>query len=442
MRLAMAALACLVWLALVGATLWRNRARKQPAADADAVLVIHASQTGTAAAMAKATAEALEASARKVALRSLASVTPALLADTGEALFLAATTGEGDPPDDAAAFLSSFAATRPDLSALRYAVLALGDSHYRHFCAFGHALDRLLHDAGAVPIADLVEVDQGDAGALRHWQQNLRLFGASAALPDWEAPSYSRWRLVERELLNPGGPGGPMFRIRLTCDGDVPDWAAGDIAEVYPGPAEDAFAPKPPLPHRDYSLATIPREGELGLVVRLFQDGEGRSGLGSGWLCERAPIGGQVALRIRSNPRFHTPASGMPLVLIGNGTGISSLRAHLKARRPGTSNWLIYGERDPVHDRPFGEELETWLRTGHLARLDRAFSRGPERRYVQQEVLDAAEMLRGWASGGAAILVCGSVVMGECVDAALREVLGSAELDGMLSAGRYSRDIY
>lgn len=442
MRLAMAALACLVWLALVGATLWRHRARKEPAADPGAVLVIHASQTGTAAAMAKATAEALEASGRKVALRSLASVTPALLADTGEALFLAATTGEGDPPDDAAAFLSRFVATRPDLSALRYAVLALGDTHYRHFCAFGHALDRLLHDAGAVPIADLVEVDQGDAGALRHWQQNLRLFGASAALPDWEAPSYSRWRLVGRELLNPDSPGGPMYCIRLTNVADAPDWAAGDIAEVYPGPAEDAFAPKPPLPHRDYSLATIPREGELGLVVRLFQDGEGRSGLGSGWLCERAAIGGQVALRIRSNPRFHTPASGMPLVLIGNGTGISSLRAHLKARRPGTSNWLIYGERDPAYDRPFGEELETWLRSGHLARLDRAFSRGVERRYVQQEVLDAAEMLRGWAFGGAAILVCGSVVMGEGVDAALREVLGSAQLDEMLSAGRYSRDIY
>ncbi len=442
MRLAVAALACLVWFALVGATLWRHRARSEPAADPDSVLVIHASQTGTAAALAKATAAVLEASGRKITLRSLAGITPVMLASAREALFVAATTGEGDPPDDAAAFLTRFAAARPALSGLHYAVLALGDSHYRHFCAFGHALDRLLHDAGAVPIADLVEVDQGDAGALRHWQQNLRLFGASAALPDWEPPNYSRWMLASRELLNPDSPGGAMYRIRLTKAAGAPDWAAGDIAEVYPGPAENAFAPKPPLPHRDYSLATIPQEGELGLIVRLFRDEEGRSGLGSGWLCEQASVGGEVALRIRSNPRFHTPAGDVPLVLIGNGTGISSLRAHLKARLPGTSNWLIYGERDPAHDRPFGEELDSWLRSGHLARLDRAFSRGAERRYVQQEVLDAAEMLRGWASSGAAILVCGSVVMGEGVDVALREVLGSAELDGMLSAGRYSRDIY
>ncbi|KPL66835.1 hypothetical protein SZ64_01195 [Erythrobacter sp. SG61-1L] len=441
-RLVLTALACLAWLALVGVTIWRHRARREAGAEPGAVLVIHASQTGTATALAKASAEALEVSGRKVALRSLASVTPAVLADAGEALFIAATTGEGDAPDDAAAFLSRFAAGKPELSDLRYAVLALGDTHYRHFCAFGHALDRLLHDAGAVPVADLVEVDQGDAGALRHWQQNLRLFGASAALPDWEAPSYSRWTLAGRELLNPGSAGGPMYRIRLTCEGDASAWAAGDIAEIYPGDVEEAFAPKPPLPHRDYSLATIPEEGELGLVVRLFRDEQGRSGLGSGFLCERAEIGSGVALRIRANPRFHTPAPEVPLVLIGNGTGISSLRAHVRARRPGTSNWLIYGERDPVHDRPFAGEIEDWLRLGHLARVDLAFSRARQGHYVQDEVRHAADMLRGWVAGGAAILVCGSVVMGEGVDAALREVLGASEVDALLAAGRYSRDIY
>ena len=442
MRLLLAGLACLGWFALVGGTLWRHRRRKAAPVAPGAVLVIYASQTGTAASLAKATAEALEVSGRSVALRSLAAVTPAMLAEAEEALFIAATTGEGDAPDDAAAFLTRFDAAKPDLSGLHYAVLALGDTHYQHFCAFGHALDRLLHNAGAVPVADLVEVDQGDAGALRHWQQNLRLFGASAALPDWEAPSYTHWVLTGRELLNPGSAGGAMYRITLTREGEMSAWAAGDTAEVYPGSAEEAFLPKPPLPHRDYSLATIPEEGELGLVVRLFRDEQGRSGLGSGFLCERAEIGAGVALRIRSNPRFHTPSSQVPLVLIGNGTGISSLRAHLKAREPGTSNWLIYGERDPAHDLPFAMELDRWVSSGHLARCDRAFSRAVDGGYVQDEVRRAADMLRVWTSGDAAILLCGSVAMGEGVDAALREVLGEEQVDEMLAQGRYSRDIY
>jgi len=442
-RILLAAAACAAWLALIAWTVWRHRKPRAAPVASGAVLVAYASQTGTAAALARATADALEASGRQVALRSFAGLTPAALGEVREALFLAATTGEGDPPDDTTGFLRQMAARQPRFPDLRYALLALGDSHYRNFCAFGRALDTLLRDAGATPAADLVEVDQGDGGALRHWQQNLRLFGASAELPDWEAPRYSRWTLTERELLNPGSPGGPMYRLRLEPEGALPAWSAGDIAEVYPGPAEEALSAAPPLAHRDYSLATIPEEGGIGLVVRLFRDEAGHSGLGSGWLCERAAIGASVALRIRVNPRFHTPGSDLPLVLIGNGTGISALRGHLRARPAGTRNWLIFGERDPAHDRPFADELGDWSATGHLGRHSPVFSRtGGTIRYVQHAVEAEAETLRQWADEGAAILVCGSVTMGEAVDAALREALGAERVNTMQAKARYCRDIY
>ncbi|WEK46575.1 MAG: sulfite reductase subunit alpha [Candidatus Andeanibacterium colombiense] len=442
-RLLIAAAASGAWLTLTGATAWHHRARRAAPLARGTVLVAYASQTGTAAAYAKATANALEASGRQVALTSFARLTPAMLADTDEALFLAATTGEGDPPDDAAGFLRKFSAAPLRLESLRYALLALGDSHYRDFCGFGRALDRLLRDAGAVHAADPVEVDQADPGALRHWQQNLRLFGAAVTLPDWEAPRYSEWKLAERELLNPGSPGGAMFRIRLEPAGELPAWEAGDIAEIYPGLAAEALSAAPALPHRDYSLATIPAEGGAGLVVRLFKDEQGRSGLGSGWLCEDAAPGAAVALRIRSNPRFHTPEAATPLILIGNGTGISSLRGHLVARGGGTRNWLIFGERDPLHDRPFAAELDAWLHDRHLARLQRVFSRaGTGQRYVQHALAAEADLLREWVAAGAVVMVCGSVAMGEAVDEALREALGAGPLDALQDEGRYRRDIY
>lgn len=74
------------------------------------------------------------------------------------------------------------------LGALRYAVLALGDSSYAHFCGFGHRLDDWLRANGAAPLFDLVEVDAGDAAALRHWQHHLGVVTGCTDLPDWQAP--------------------------------------------------------------------------------------------------------------------------------------------------------------------------------------------------------------------------------------------------------------
>lgn len=441
-RMIAAAAAVGAWGLLVAWTAWRHRPRKI-ASGSDAVLVAYASQTGAASGLAQATADALKASGRNVTLLSFARLTPQMLAQTKEALFVASTTGEGDPPDDASTFLQQFATRAPQLDGLRYALLALGDSHYKHFCGFGRALDQLLRDAGASMAAERIEMDQGDAEALGRWQQTLRLFGASDALPDWEAPRYAHWTLAGRELLNAGSPGEALYRISLKPDDATQDWRAGDIAEVYPGPADEAFADAPHLQHRDYSLASIGSEGAADLVVRVHRDANGRIGLGSGWLCERVNVGDAIAMRIRANPRFATPDAAMPAILIGNGSGISALRAHLMARGANTRNWLIYGERDPACDRPYARELDQWAASGHLQRLDRVFSRGESQiRYVQHAVTANADALRNWVNEGAAILVCGSIAMGSDVDAALRDALGPEAMSRLVADERYQRDIY
>src|SRR5690606_28830304 len=87
-----------------------------------------------------------------------------------------------------------------------------------------------------------------------------------------------------------------------------------------------------PLPHREYSIASVPAEGGLRLVLRRMLRPDGSPGIGSGWLCDHARPGGMIDLRIRANPGFHGPDAGTPLVLVGNGTGIAGLRAHLAER--------------------------------------------------------------------------------------------------------------
>ncbi|MGL1133879.1 flavodoxin domain-containing protein, partial [Vibrio parahaemolyticus] len=65
-------------------------------------------------------------------------------------LIVVSTYGEGDPPQPAAGFFEFVEGRKaPKLPGLRFAVLALGDSTYEHYCQAGKRLDRRLEELGA-----------------------------------------------------------------------------------------------------------------------------------------------------------------------------------------------------------------------------------------------------------------------------------------------------
>ena len=483
-----------LYLAACGALLPRRRQRT--ATDTGEPLpwlVAHASQTGFATELAAHTAASLRAAGCEVALHPLSAVDATMLARTRRALFIASTTGEGDPPDPALPFLRDTMAHEPALTQLQYAVLALGDRDYAHFCGFGRHLDQWLRGCGASALFDLTEVDNADPGALRHWQHHLAQAAGAASMPDWTPPRYERWTLAGRRLLNPGSQGGPAFHLLLQPPpGATPTWQPGDIAEIgprnpraavdallsasgldgearvlfgsqtmllrealararlpdangLPGDAQATADALQPLPHREYSIASLPADGALELLVRQMRHDDGRPGLGSGWLCLHAGIGEIIDLRIRANPGFHPPEGDGPLLLVGNGTGIAGLRALLKARAAAGArrNWLLLGERQRAHDAFFGEDIERWQREGVLEHCDLAWSRDSAPRYVQDALRAHAPRLRAWIDEGASVYVCGSLAgMAPGVDAVLREALGGEAVDALRDGGRYRRDVY
>ena len=135
------------------------------------------------------------------------------------------------------------------------------------------------------------------------------------------------------------------------------------------------------------------------------------------------------------------------MILVGNGTGIAGLRAHLKARVAAGArrNWLLFGERNREHDFFYRDEIERWHAHGFIERLDLGVlaRRRTMQRYVQDALHDAADALRAWVDDGAAIYVCGSLQgMAPGVDAVLRATSGRHAGGAMLADGRYRRDVY
>lgn len=412
-----------------------------PAApDEPPVLVAFASQTGTTRELAWQTARSLHVAGVPSRVLGMAEIVAEDLQRAQRALFLVSTYGEGDPPDDAAPFVRRLMAAPLPLPNLHYGLLAIGDRAYANFRGFGVALEQWLAGQGARPLFDRVDVDNGDRAALLAWQQRLGRVAGTIDLPDWEAPTFHDWRLLARRHLNPGSVGNPLFHVELGWpQGQAPHWEAGDLLQIV--------APTAPDRPREYSIASLPADGAVHLLVRQERRADGGLGEASGWLTEHAPAGSVVRARLRAHESFRLGSNrDRPLILIGNGSGLAGLLGLLRARAAAGSrrNWLLYGEREAAHDFHHRELIACWQSSGILERTDLVFSRDqPMRRHVQHALLEAADAVNQWIEADAAIYVCGSLRgMAAGVDEALARILSRETVDALAASGRYRRDVY
>lgn len=461
---------------------------------APAWLIGFASQSGFAEQLAWQTAGQLQAAGLPVNVQPLGSVSQDQLRQSENALFVVSTFGDGEAPDSARGFERSVLGQDLSLKGLNYSVLALGDRQYTHFCGFARRLHFWLTNQGGNPLFAPVEVDSGDTGALLHWQQQLGQLTGHAPTAAWPSAQYENCCLNQRTLLNRGSAGSAVYLLELAVP-SAQSWVAGDLVEILPRNGTGAIAQfleglglasresvlidglahtldqalatrqlpdnrahlvglhaqalvnaLAPLGMREYSIASIPSDGVLALIVRQERHPDGTLGLGSGWLTEHAALGSNITLRLRRNSGFHLPDAPAPLILLGNGTGLAGLRSLLKARIADGQqrNWLLFGERTIAHDYLCQDELQGWLASGDLALLDLAFSRDQEEKiYVQDRLRESADVLRRWLADGAAIYVCGSLQgMAAGVDQVLHEVLGSETVERLIEQGRYRRDVY
>jgi sulfite reductase (NADPH) flavoprotein alpha-component len=383
-------------------------------------IIAHASQTGTAEQLAGAMKAQLDAARKDSALVPLADLDEAALDRAKRLILVASTTGEGEAPDGVRSLEKGLLAKDISLSHLEVLILALGDRSYRDFCAYGLRLGEWAERAGAR--VSLVSVDNRSAADLAEWDR-LMIANGLPGLGEAGDDGVIEWTLDEPEELSPGDDApikesrpGPLFHVRLRPRaGAMPDFAVGDLFEWHG--ADGA--------RRDFSIASLPADDSLGLVIRRVELPGGAMGRASNALTvpgARSPIRG----RIRTYANFHETAGKGPLLAIAAGSGWGGVRAHvISAIAKGRPVWLLYGERGPSGELGIFAEMRKWHQSGRIRRLGLALSRGggDGPLYVQDCVERDGAAIADFLGEDGAVAICGAAAMGEQVENALEKAL-------------------
>ena len=224
---------------------------------------------------------------------------------------------------------------------------------------------------------------------------------------------------------------------------------------------EEVIALLLPISPRLYSISSSSEahDGQVHLTVNLNKfkvDDEIKSGLASEFLAD-FPLEEQLEFYIHKNQNFRLPKEETDIIMIGPGTGIAPFRSFL-AERDVTGaegkNWLFFGEQHFVLDFYYQTEIQEWLTTGVLTKLDTAFSRDQERKiYVQDRIREKAKEFNAWLENGASIYICGQKnPMSQDVENTIIEVIASQRnisvekakevLDQLEEQGKYQKDVY
>ncbi len=144
--------------------------------------VLYGSQTGHGRRLAEQLGDAAARAGLAVRVQSALDYNPRELATESVLFIVMSTHGDGDPPDEARAFVDFLHGRRaPKLGKLAYSVLALGDSSYPKYCEAGRLIDERLVALGGRRLSARVDCDVDYERAAGAWLSEA-VIGASAEL--------------------------------------------------------------------------------------------------------------------------------------------------------------------------------------------------------------------------------------------------------------------
>ncbi len=193
-----------------------------------------------------------------------------------------------------------------------------------------------------------------------------------------------------------------------------------DLLKIYPAKDEEQFtevlkqmeATAPRL----YSISSSPEmhPGEVHITVAkncFSVNGEVKYGHASEFL-SFLNEDNELRFYVHPNNQFRLPGEDKNVIMIGPGTGIAPFRSFIAERdATGASgkNWLFFGDQHFTSDFLYQMEIQNWVETNLLTKVDTAFSRDQEEKiYVQHKMLQKGSEFFEWLHAGSFVYVCGA----------------------------------
>ena len=159
---------------------------------------------------------------------------------------IVSTHGQGIPPDMAEDFHTYILGKKaPKLPQVNYAVLALGDKSYKHFCKTGADIDTALQGLGAKALTPIVKCDINYEDDAEQWINTLVKTITPASATATAAPlatpstnSYSKKNpflapLLEKIKITGAGSDKEVYHLELSLENSGITYEPGDSIGIY-----------------------------------------------------------------------------------------------------------------------------------------------------------------------------------------------------------------
>ena len=528
--------------------------------------ILFGTQTGNSEAIAEDMSKIANEAGFRAKVNSLDNITMDILGNMENVAIITSTYGEGEMPDNAQLFWNALSAnTAPNLSNIKYSVLALGDTGYEEFCHAGKLIDTRFEQLGATRIQDRVDCDvdyeelseKWTSSLIAKWKPEVQVIkeksNDQSNLKEYNRKNPYSAKLLSNRMLSGVNSNKEIMHYEIDLGDSGLKYEVGDSLSIFPTNKEDLvkkiidrlgvefdFVPVgyendiktlltekfeiltptkrlieyiakntndkqlksiidhnnnkelenykwgmdvldfmninpnfkidvtdflgllKSLQHRTYSISSslnkVKNEVHLTVSsVRWKRDTRNYNGVCSTFLADDCTPGDNIKVFFTPNKSFRLPDDNKDIIMIGPGTGIAPFRAFLQEREYRNSsgkNWLFFGDQTKNDDFIYKNELQDFISSGVLNKLDLAFSRDQKNKiYVQNVMYENKNEFYNWLESGAYLYICGDAnrMAKDVEDMIIKIIMECSNisfdaafeyLNNLKREKRYLRDVY